>query len=89
MSIFLVVPTVTREELAPMLESLQGNGQLRFLALPKGEYLVSFKGTSQELSDILGISNGSKGAGIVAAVSSYYGFATNNIWEWMSAHWEN
>ena len=48
-----------------------------------GQYLVAAKGTAIDVSNLLGISDGSNGSGIVLATSAYYGRAENNIWEWM------
>lgn len=89
MAIFMVVPTEPSELLRPHMESLQQAEKIKFQLLPRGEYFVSFKGASQELSDLLGISDGTKGSGVVASINSYYGYASNNLWEWLSAHWEH
>ena len=89
MAIFLVVPTLPSEALQPHLKALQDEEKIKYHVLPRGEFLVSYKGASQELSDLLGISNGSIASGVVASINSYYGFAGNNIWEWLSAHWES
>lgn len=51
--------------------------------------LVSFKGTSQELSDQLGISDGANGRAMVASISSYYGYGPQNLWEWVGVHWND
>jgi hypothetical protein len=48
-----------------------------------GQYLVAAKGTAIDVSNLLGISDGSNGSGIVLATSAYYGRAENNICEWM------
>lgn len=89
MAIFLVVPTMSDfPVLRTNLEKQQEGGSLKFFELPRGEFFVSFKGTSQELSDLLQISDGTAGSAIVSSVSSYYGRAGTNIWEWVQAHWE-
>ena len=42
---------------------------------------------SQELSDLIGISDSKNGqTGIVVAVSGYWGLASNNVWEFIAAH---
>jgi hypothetical protein len=54
-------------------------------ALGNNEWLVASNGvTSKEIGDVLGISDGRNGYGIVVAMNSYWGWATNNIWEWVS-----
>jgi hypothetical protein len=54
-----------------------------FLKVGHGQWLVAGKGTTIELSNQLGISDGSNGSAIVVSISSYYGRASTNIWEWM------
>lgn len=53
-------------------------------------YLVSYAGTSVELSHQLGITSPEKGAppsdigpALVTAVSSYYGLGSTAMWEWL------
>lgn len=88
MTIFAVIPTRDEHKLAETLRSAEAAGQLAYLALPRGEYLVSFKGTSVELSNLLGITDGENGLGLVLAISSYYGRASTDTWEWVKTHWE-
>ena len=60
-----------------------------FIQIAPGQWLVSEKGkTAQQISDQLGLSDGSIGSGIVFAISGYYGRAPNNIWEWIAANWQ-
>ena len=54
-----------------------------FLKIGAGQWLVAGKGTSVDVSNVLGISDGSSGSAIVVSVASYYGRAASNIWEWM------
>lgn len=61
---------------------------LQWFELPRGEFLVSYKGTSVELSNYLGISEGQNGSGFVIAVASYWGRASTDTWEWIKTHWE-
>lgn len=85
MAIFLVVPTVPKAEIKPELKAKVG--AYPHYSLPNGEYLVSFSGTSRELSDALEVTEGKNGTAVIVSVGSYYGRATNDVWEWMSAHW--
>lgn len=48
--------------------------------------MVAFKGTSEELSNQLGITDGQTGRAIVIAVGDYYGFAPPGLWEWINVH---
>lgn len=53
------------------------------------QWFVSYKGTSKELSDLLGITSNNDGStGIVVAISGYYGRAPTNVWEFVAAHWD-
>lgn len=88
MAIFLVIPTVPKAEIKPELKAKITEHQLPHYLLNNGGYLVAFNGTSKELSDRLEISEGQSGTAIVASIGSYYGRAPNDVWEWMSAHWE-
>jgi hypothetical protein len=54
-----------------------------YLKVGPGQYLVAGKGTAADVSNILGITDGKNGNGIVLSTSSYYGRAGNNVWEWM------
>ena len=48
-------------------------------------YLVSFKGTTLEVSRTMGY-GGDKpdvGTGLVLPVSNYHGFAPKDLWEWL------
>ena len=51
-------------------------------------WLVAAKATTKEVSDTLGITDGSNGAGLVVEVASYFGRANPNIWSWIKTHWD-
>jgi hypothetical protein len=54
------------------------------LKIGAGQWLVAGKDTTVvDVSNVLGISDGTNGSGIVVSISSYYGRASQNIWEWM------
>lgn len=53
-----------------------------------GAWLISYDGTAKELSDALGITDGSPGTGVIVSVGSYYGRAPTDIWEWMKVRME-
>ncbi|QHC93885.1 hypothetical protein PspR84_04340 [Pseudomonas sp. R84] len=83
MSIFVVIPTDASKGTGAWI----ANSGLQHFVLPNGEYVVSFVGTSKELSDRLGISEGNSGNAIVFSVSSYYGRTTPDTWEWIKRNW--
>jgi len=51
--------------------------------LGTGEWLISAKGTAQELSDRLGLTDNRVGSAIIFSMQSYYGRAPSNIWDWI------
>lgn len=84
MPIFAIIPMKDEHK----LKNAMAKASVTYLELPRGEYLVAFKGTSIELSNQLGITDGSSGLAIVIAVGTYYGRASTDIWEWVKANWE-
>jgi len=53
------------------------------------EWLIAAKGsTAKDISDKLGITDGSNGAAIIFVTAGYYGRGANNIWEWISVKLE-
>jgi hypothetical protein len=51
-------------------------------ALPGGEWLVSYEGTSRQLFDELGIDS----SVLVLNFAGYWGKASQDIWEWISVY---
>lgn len=84
MAIFLVLPASNP---AAVKAELQKNG-MEFIDLPAHGHFVSFRGTSEELSNALGITDGKSGTGVVTLVTSYYGRLPTNIWDWVKSRWE-
>lgn len=90
MPVFLIVPLAkSTDPLSQAVESNVAEHDRHKLANDRG-WLVTFQGTSSELSKHLGITgqpDGEKstvGAAIVAPISSYYGRGPNDMWEWLS-----
>ncbi len=88
MAIFLIVPITNPQGIERELEALQTAQRVDFIKLPSTGFAVSYTGTTQELSNITGISDGKAGTAVVAAISSYYGRAPTNIWDWIKSRWE-
>ena len=88
MTIFLVIPSSDAGPIQKALEDHKAQHHLDFTSLPKNGYFVSYNGTSEELSNLIGISDGSSGTGVIVAVSSYYGRAPTTLWEWVKSRWE-
>jgi hypothetical protein len=51
-------------------------------------WLVSTKGTAQELSTRLGVASGENGAAVIIEIASYFGRANPNIWSWIKGKME-
>lgn len=54
------------------------------LDLGDNEWLISARGTAQEVSNRLGLApENEAGSAIIFSMQSYYGRASTNIWEWI------
>jgi len=84
MAVFMVVPT---SEVEKVKATVGRHFADQSLELPRGEHLVRFNGTSRQLSDQLGISDGSMGGAVVVSLGGYFGYAPNEIWEWFKQNW--
>ena len=85
MSMFLLVPNSNPDGIkAELLKS-----GLEYIDVPPNAYFISFRGTSEELSRILGITDGHVGTGVIVQFTSYYGRLPTNIWEWVKSRWES
>ena len=81
MAIFLITPI---ESTGRVAASVQEKFPDDFYKISGSDsLLVHSTGTTKELADKLGISAGSEA--IVVGISSYYGFAPSDIWEWMQS----
>ena len=56
-----------------------------FLKVSSSVFFVAGRGvTAQNISDKLGITDGTNGIGIVITSAGYFGRAAQNIWEWIN-----
>lgn len=53
----------------------------------EGQWFVDFEGTSKQLSDQIGITDGNLGGAVVMSVSNYFGYGPTDMWEWLSIKW--
>lgn len=86
MAHFVIIPT-TVDDSAALDQAVTQRFGNKSLHLPRGEWLVSFNGTSKQLCDELKISDGE--IGVPAAVfnySGYFGRANKDIWEWIAVN---
>jgi hypothetical protein len=58
------------------------------LKVGDGEWLIASVGTAKDVSDKLGVTNGTPSNGIVVSISGYYGRQQSNVWEWIRTKWE-
>lgn len=88
MNVFAVLPPEPNATLDKLIEDhFAGN----CLKLAPAQWLVAGKATSRDISDLLQItttedgkvSRGATGNAVIVAVSSYFGLAQTNIWEWL------
>lgn len=84
MPIFLIVPTTNTHSIDVSVQNLI-DSKKRF-QLPLGQWLVSYSGTTSQLSDELDITPGKVGTCIVFGVSNYWGFAGKDVWEWLQRY---
>lgn len=88
MSVFVIIsPVPSNPRLQAMIKQHYPNNHYE---LYSNQWLVSGGVTAQELSEKLGIdkTTDESGSAIVFSISSYWGKANPNIWEWLKVHWE-
>ncbi len=81
MATFIVIPI--KNNLDVKLLKKFGN---KSYCLPNKEWLVSYDGTSRQLSDELGISDATNLSAVVFNFSSYWGRANKDVWEWIETN---
>jgi hypothetical protein len=80
MALFAVLAPLDNAKIGPVLEeTFAGNYQRVW----NGQWFVSAQGTTKDICDQLGISDGTNGTGIVVAVASYWGRASADLWPWL------
>ena len=71
------------EKIGPLIQEKFPND---FYTVAPGRWMISAPGmTTNGISDALGITDGSRGTGIVFAFNSYFGRANPQVWEWINA----
>lgn len=97
MPVFQVTPLANNHaQLAAALAAKTSKGGADSYALPsEAGWLVAYKGTTIELSNLLGVTGqppGEKspiGPTLVVAITSYYGRAGTDLWEWLKTRFES
>lgn len=86
MSLFAILAPPDNSKLGPAIETRFANN---FYRVWNGQWIISEVGTAREISDKLGISDGSNGPGVVLAITTYWGNANTDLWEWMKSRLES
>ena len=94
MNVFAILPPEANSVLDKRIEEVfPGN----CLKISPNQWLIAGKGTSREVSDHLqitetnslgAVSKGLTGVAVVLAVTSYFGTAPTNVWEWLKTKLE-
>jgi hypothetical protein len=85
MAVFAVLPLRPSPTLE---EEIRRHFRDDSLQLPNGDWLISYSGTAVKLSETLQVTDGKSGAAVIVQVSSYYGRAPTNIWDWIKTKLE-
>ena len=84
MAIFAIMTPFEHAGLVAALDTFYPN---KYLKVGPGQWIVASPGTAVDVSNMLEISDGKNGLGLVVSISAYYGRATPNVWEWIKANW--
>jgi hypothetical protein len=88
MPVFAVIPQPNPNS-AKLPGAVTANFANEYLQLENEKgWLISAKGTAQELSAKLGVTSGDNGAALILEIASYFGRANPNIWSWVKAKME-
>lgn len=85
MATLVVIPTSAESSALDRAITTQfGNQSLK---LPRGEWLVSYDGTSKQLSDALAITDGTLSvSAVILNFNGYFGRSNKDIWEWLAVN---
>lgn len=84
MANFIIIPlSKDNQTLNTLIPEKFGNDSY---CLENGDWLLSYHGTSKQLSDELGISGGEQGSAMILNFAGYWGRANPDIWEWLNEH---
>lgn len=85
MATLVVIPTSA--DFAALDGEIAKQFNNKALKLPRGEWLVSYEGTSKQLCDALHISDGGIGvSAVVLNFDGYFGRSNKDIWEWLAVN---
>lgn len=85
MTIYAIIAHANPDKLASAIATTFKDAHLQ---LNEKAWLVAGTGTSKEISDRLGVTDGKSGSAVIVEISNYYGRAPNNVWAWIKNKWE-
>jgi hypothetical protein len=95
MPVFQITPlTSNRDELEARIRGMFPQKDW-FELQHRAGFLISYKGTTVDLSHELGITSpegspkGPTGPAMVTSIGSYYGVANTSMWEWLKIQFES
>lgn len=88
MAIFVVFKVAEPDK---MRSAIQSRFTEDHFELGQNEWLISAKGTSKDIADVLGITTEGSPAGsaIVFRMDSYFGRTSMNVWDWIKSKVES
>ena len=90
MAIFVIIPQPNHNNNTPLPAAIMAAYPNKWFALDANAgWLISTKGTPQEISEKLGITSGANGAAVIVEMASYFGRANPNTWTWIKTNWES
>lgn len=86
MPVFTIIrqPNANGEKLGPTIAQTY---PLHHYVLSDDAWLVAARGTAKDISDRLGVTEGTNGSALVVEAASYFGRANPAIWTWINANW--
>lgn len=76
-----------KERIEALTEKIREVGAKVYDRARPSLWLVTYDGTTHELSEALGLGNDeSLGTAVVIPVTAYSGYAQTDLWEWISVH---
>jgi hypothetical protein len=85
MSIFVILRVSEPEKLKATIADVYPSDHID---LGSNEWMISDRGTAEDVSNKSKISDASNGLAIVVGVAGYFGRAPTPVWDWMKAKLE-
>ena len=85
---YAVIPLGPGDHDADLIEKLLLADKGAYTFYGPNVYFISFPGTAQSLSNLVGFSNPNLKEGkhgVVVSIGDYYGFGNKDLWSWLSS----